>query len=231
MVSAKYIIGGLIAISIGVALWYKGLGNPFDDLALLRHAQVTHGQIIDISEDIESGDYGDDRTTSKATYIFQTETGQRLESTTPDYPSHAGADVPSLPMPVEIEYLPSKPSLSRIKGTGSQSIPEWVLRTFLSLAMLCLFSSIGVMMFVHGVQQARVYVRDARRNALTEWVSQIEHLDAITPAYEIRWLYEDGLALQKRFGRKRNERLDRMVGLLERAIEMKTGEKQQIRKA
>lgn len=218
--SVKYIIGGLIAVIVGIALWYHGLGNPLDDLALVRHAQIAHGQIIDIVEDAESGDYGDDRTTTMAIYSFHTADGQDITAHTPDYPGHVRD---GLPRYIEVEYLANNPRVNRIKGNGSQSVTQWMVRTSLSLALLCLFVSLGVVAIIEGVRHAKIHVRDRRHKALAEWATDISEVDETTSRDELDWLYEDGLALQRRFRREGNEKLDRMLALLNRAIEVKTG--------
>lgn len=219
--SAKYILGGAAAICFGAALWFYTMGNPIDDLALVRHAQTTRGEMIDIVEDPASGDYGDDRTTTMAIYSFRTVDGQEITAHTPDYPGHARD---GLPRSIDVEYLTSNPRVNRIKGNGSQSIGQWIVRTSLSLALLCLFVSPGSVAVVEGVRQAKIHIRNRRHEAFTEWAAEVKEVNESTPRDDLSWLYQDGLALQKRFRREGNEKLDRMLHLLNRAIEVKTRE-------
>jgi len=162
--SAKYISGGLIAVSFAFVFWLNGLGNPLRDLALVRRGHTVQGKIIDTSEDIDSGDYGQDASSHNETYVYETSTGQRFIQTSPSSSGRLREDI-HLPVSVEVEYLPENPSISRIKGTGSETIPEWIGRTLLSLSLFALFASPGVLLVTQGI----------KRTSLVKHLKRIHH--------------------------------------------------------
>ena len=67
----------------------------------------------------------------------------------------------SEPYPTEIEYLPNNPSISRIKGSGCQSIFELLWRKIgLGSILLVIFCSIGFVVFKKGIHQ----IKDINKN-------------------------------------------------------------------
>lgn len=59
------------------------------------------------------------------------------------------------PLPVEIEYAPLAPSINRIKGDGSQTVFEWLLRKVGAGGLLAiLLASPGIVLIRDGI---RVY--------------------------------------------------------------------------
>ncbi len=145
------VAGGIICIIIGTWLWSSLAGSPLDELALIRNAHITKGFIVDTWEDVESGDrrvqwyHG-------AEYTFRLPGGREITS---GYSNASGRlkdkfrDLQK-PYPVEVEYLPKNPQISRLKGRGAQTIAGWLWRKLISLGF---FNMIGIYIITMGVME------------------------------------------------------------------------------
>jgi hypothetical protein len=61
------------------------------------------------------------------------------------------------PYPIEVEYLPNNPSVSRIKGDGSASITDWLWRKAgLGSLLLALFVSPGIILLRNGIRDLKM---------------------------------------------------------------------------
>ena len=148
---------GLVWTVGAVWFWLNLAVNPLDDLRLMLFAKTTHGQIVDTWEAAEDGDDGRLHFSSAVVYTFPLPNGREIKGVSkgssrlpPEW-----ADLKN-PVPVEIEYVPSRPSISRLEGEGSQSFAGWLWRTALSGFLLALFLSPGVKLLRDGLVALRI---------------------------------------------------------------------------
>ena len=149
--AVKTALWGVVLMLAGSWFWHSLVGNPLDDLALIRRGEVASALIVDTSEDAQSGDEGGTYWFHDATYSFSLPDGRKLTHRT----SGSGrlrAEFRDIvrPVPIEIEYLPDDPSVSRIKGSGTQTVLDWMWRDFgIGGLLLALFLAPGLTM-LHG---------------------------------------------------------------------------------
>ena len=151
--SAKTIGLGIVVIIVGCWFWHHTIGNPLDELALIRRAQIAAGSLVETYEH-EEQDYRDHVYFSDVgVYTYRLPDGREFKTTT---------RVPTgqLNEQVEVEYLLDNPTVSRVKGDGSASVTDWLWRKVglgsLFLALLC---SPGIYLVKKGVRD----LRDLRR--------------------------------------------------------------------
>lgn len=148
---------GLGLIVGAVWFWLYLVGNPIHDLRLMLYAKTAPGQIIDTWEEPGDGDQGQTFWDSGCVYTFRLPDGREMRDV------HTGqgrlrSEFRNLahPVAVEVEYDPVDPSISRIKGDGSQSLVDWLLRKVgLGGLLLILFVSPGVKLIRDGVRRFR----------------------------------------------------------------------------
>lgn len=111
--------------------WLHLVGNPIHELVLIQQGQSVLGSIVDTSEDVESGDEGGMHWTHAAIYTYRLPDGRKFTARTKDKSGRLKDQFRDLkqPYPIEVEYLPHNPAVSRIKGDGCQSVFEWLWRT------------------------------------------------------------------------------------------------------
>lgn len=126
----KVMACGLALTVAAIWFWLYLVGNPIHDLRLMLYGRTTPGHIIDAWEDVNDGSKGEAYWSHGAAYTYRLPDGRELKGRTGSRPGRLGTELTSLdkPISVEVEYDPDDPSLSRIKGSGSQSITEWLLR-------------------------------------------------------------------------------------------------------
>ena len=154
---AKVLVFGLLWIVGACWLCYAWFGNPLDELALIRHAQVVPGLLVDSWEDYEYGDDGRTHSYYGYTYSFRLPDGREFTSRG-DASGELKDEFRDLqqPYPIEVEYLPKDPTVSRIEGNGSQSLVEWLWRDVgLGGLFLALFASPGIVLMRKGLQRIR----------------------------------------------------------------------------
>lgn len=154
----KTMICGVLFVLGGCWFWYHLVGNPLDELALIRRGQTVPGSIIEAWEDAEDGSAGGTKWYHRAVYEYRMPGGLEYKQHTKDLPGRLGGDLGELkqPYPIEVEYLPDNPALSRIKGNGCQSVGEWLWRKAgLGIFLLALFLSPGIAMFLRGARDLR----------------------------------------------------------------------------
>jgi hypothetical protein len=156
--SVKTLIWGVIWILGACWFWYYLAGNPLDELALIRRAQVAPGFIVDTWEDAESGDEGGTHWSHGATYTYRIPDGREFTQSAAIRSGRLKEEFQDLqqPYPIEVEYLPDNPTVSRIKGDGCESIMGWLLRKIgLGSLLLALLASPGIALLRNGVRDIR----------------------------------------------------------------------------
>lgn len=152
--SVKTLAWGILWILGAVWFWHYSFGNPLDELALIRRAQIAPGSIVDTWEDVGDDDYGRAHWSNKATYTYRLPDGREFTKSTKSVSGRLKETFRDLqqPYPIEVEYLPDKPMVSRIKGDGSDSIMDWLWRKVgLGGVLLILFASPGIILLRNGV--------------------------------------------------------------------------------
>jgi hypothetical protein len=147
---------GLLWLVGAVWLWFSIAGSPVDDLRLMLYGKTTHGQIVDTWEDAEEGDDGQLHWSSAVVFTFTLPDGREIKSVS----KGSNQLLPELaelknPIPIEVEYLPSRPSINRLEGDGSQSFVHWLWRTALGIFLLALFASPGFKLARDGLMELR----------------------------------------------------------------------------
>jgi hypothetical protein len=95
----KTVLLGLLLLTGGLWLWVYLLGNPINELALIRHGVTAKG-VIKYAGDSD--------------YEFRLPNGQMVEGKTGAIAYYMPGHV------VEVEYLPDNPAVNKIKGDGSR---------------------------------------------------------------------------------------------------------------
>jgi len=135
---SKLPVVGILLIVGMCWFWYSLVGNPFDELALIRHAATAPASLADTWED-EQSDFRDHVYISDVgIYRFQIPDGR-------EFMARARAPIGELRSEEAVEYLPDDPSVSRIKGDGCQSVGEWLWRKVgLGVLLLAMFVTPGI---------------------------------------------------------------------------------------
>jgi hypothetical protein len=132
------------------------LGNPIHDLRLVLYAVTAPGEITETWEDVTDGDDGRAHWTHAVVYKFRLPDGREVIGT-----EHGSRRLlPELadlkkPVAADVEYDPSNPSINRLKGSGSQSLSGWFLRTAVALGLLAMFLAPGIQVFRDGLAEMR----------------------------------------------------------------------------
>lgn len=148
--SAKTVALGMVWILGACLFWYHLAGNPLHELALIQRAQTVPGLIVDADEEPpENGG-------SWRHYLWYTYSVNGREFTETFSGRGRLSRKFSLPYPIEVEYLPDKPTVSRIKGSGHDNIQSWLLRKVgLGGILLALFCSFGISIVWKGARDLR----------------------------------------------------------------------------
>lgn len=152
----RTLLWGFVWLAGGVWLWLAEVGNPIDELILIRRAQIAPGFIVDTWEDAESGDEGGTIWFHGAEYAYRLPDGRELSGTTGDRRGRLREDlrVTTKPVPIEVEYDPLNPERSRIKGDGQDTILRWaIFKLGLGGLLLALFVSPGIVILKGGIQE------------------------------------------------------------------------------
>lgn len=156
--AAKKSLGGLIVCYIAFLFWLYLGGNPIHDYLLLSRGVVTSGHITNTWEDVDDDNDGRAVWTHGAEYSFQLPNGRTMTGRTLERSGRLNEKFASLtkPYPIEVEYYPNDPTISRIKGEGSTTLTEWIWRKALfGGALLALFLSPGVSLFIAAYREIR----------------------------------------------------------------------------
>ena len=136
-------------VCILCACWF-GLylsGNPVHELILILRSEIAPGFIVDTWEDSDETDDGRTLWIHRVEYNYRLRDGREFTQTTGDRTGRLRDDLRDLaqPVPIEVEYDPRNPQISRIKGDGNATVLRWlILRVGLGGALLALFLSPGV---------------------------------------------------------------------------------------
>jgi hypothetical protein len=136
-------LGVLLLIGACWFLWYEIGGNPLTELALIRRAEVTTGTLVEtyeIEHDTDRGVYVRDA----GIYVYRLPDGR-------EFRAYTRVPTGQLKEQQQVEYLPDRPGLSRIKGDGCQTVTEWLWRKVgLGLLLLAALSAPGIMLIRSG---------------------------------------------------------------------------------
>lgn len=103
--------------------WYIAVFPDWrDERALIQRAKTAQGVIIDAVE------YDGE---SNLSYAYTLPNGTRHTADTQDDPNDfvgKWLNNPNQQYPVTVEYLPDEPTVSRLQGTGCQTLNDWYLR-------------------------------------------------------------------------------------------------------
>ncbi len=146
---------GWIVAAVWLLLYWAG--NPMHDLRLMLYAETAPGQVIDTWEEPEDGIEGKADWSHGAVYTFSLPDGREMRGGTKGS-GRLKSEFRDLarPVAVEVEYDPADPSINRIKGGGSQSLVEWLLRkVLLGVVLLAALTSPGVILIRDGVKKFR----------------------------------------------------------------------------
>jgi hypothetical protein len=137
----KTMLSGLICLILGFGFWYlllgrTSVGNPLTDWALLRHGRTVSGLIVDAEEDVGDGPNGRAVWSNGLQYTYQIPDGRKFTASQ-DFSGRLPKEL-EIPTAVEVEYLPENPQISRIKGTGSESVWHYIPRVAVNLGLLAL---------------------------------------------------------------------------------------------
>jgi hypothetical protein len=164
--SVKTLIGGVLWILGACWFWYHSFGNPLDELALIRGAQIAPGFIVDTWEEPDSGPEGGTLWFHGSTYHYRTPDGREFTQKTGDRSGMLKEEFQDLqkPYPIEVEYLSDNPAVSRIKGDGCRSVMEWLWRKVgLGSFLLAMLLSPGIVVLRDGIRNMRIDKMDSRK--------------------------------------------------------------------
>lgn len=165
--AARSMVWGVVMCVVALWFWHGLVGNPFDDLELIRRGQTVQGFIVGSWEDPESGDNGGTHWFHGVVYKYRVPAGQEFTQRTRQSSGRLRPEFRDLvqPVPIEVEYLPDNPTVSRIKGDGSPSLFDWLWRKVgLGLLLLALFLSPGLMMLRIAIRDLREYNRTSKEH-------------------------------------------------------------------
>lgn len=138
--------------------WYQLMGNPLAELALIRRAHTAPGFIVDTWEDVEDAGEGGAQWFHAAVYTYRLPDGREYKERTPERKGRLREQFREFeePYPIEVEYLPENPAVSRIKGYGCQSVGEWLWRKAgLGSLLLAVFLGGGVILLRDGIREIK----------------------------------------------------------------------------
>lgn len=158
----KTVLYGIIWIIIAIIFWWHIAENPFDELNLILRAKITDGFIVDADEDILEGDRGESSWIHYYYYKYQIPDGRKFKGV------ERGSGRISIdldqPHPIQFEYLPDNPDVSRINGSGSSDVWEWLWRKigFGGLLLIMVISP-GLVVMRNGIIDIRKKMKLAQR--------------------------------------------------------------------
>ena len=79
---AKILAFGLIVTGLACFWLYTAIGDAWQELMLMQHHETCSGFIVDVWEDVDEADSGEDLWYSYATYTYSLTDGQQFTQTT-----------------------------------------------------------------------------------------------------------------------------------------------------
>ena len=144
--------GALWILGVLFIAYYNGV-NPAKELILILDAETVSGAVLSASHETREDDEGYESESFEAEYTYQTN-GQTFTATSVRDFSEIFSEDDEKPIPIQVEYWPSRPSVSRIKGTGSQTLPWWLFSVTFQLVILAALSLPGFAMLWTGYREA-----------------------------------------------------------------------------
>lgn len=161
----KKLISGILILFVGI--WYCHIikGDPFTKFLLIQNSKTISGYITDVSEEIK----GDEEGTYYTYFITYTyELHEHIyENNHNDGGDRKNLELSNLkiPYPIEVEYLPKFPNISRIKGTGTQSMIVWFFYELIgSIILYGIVICIGIMVSKNGYKELKKLWYEYTRN-------------------------------------------------------------------
>jgi hypothetical protein len=178
---ASRIAWGILAIVGACGFVWHIAGNPLHELALIRRAQVTIGTLTDHYEDerehghrIYPIDVG--------LYRYHVPDGREFEVVTKVPPGE-------LKEQEEVEYLPAKPHVSRIKGDGCQTVAEWLFNKVcmggLLVSMACVAAISGLIL--PGIREIKCLHAARRQSEALPGQQKPISRQTVNPVAEVSW--------------------------------------------
>jgi hypothetical protein len=161
--AAKSALWGVVLLVGALWFWLCEFGNPFDDFALIFRGQTTQGFIIDTWEEPQDTDKGT-MWFHGGTYKYRLPDGREFTQKSKGGTGRLREEVRYLarPFPIQVEYLPDDPDVSRIKGSGSPNLFDWLWRKIgVGGLLLALFLAPGISILRSAVQDVIRYRRSA----------------------------------------------------------------------
>jgi hypothetical protein len=140
---------GLIGIVTSPFLAYFLWQSAVNERALIEHAQVVPATLVTVRSAKPDPRDGDGGAEGEYSYeMLDGTTGQirRGYDTLDDIPGNGNDKI------LEVEYLPGKPDVKRVKGTGSITINEWRFWLIIKSGLLIAFTSGVIWMLVRGLK-------------------------------------------------------------------------------
>ena len=97
-------------------------------LRLIKSSAMTSGQLVNATEEAEDKDGGGIDWYCDLFYEYSVN-GRNYKG---EHRSVSGRAPDNVPMEITVEYVPGKPSISRIKGVGPTNYFSWLLYTFVA---------------------------------------------------------------------------------------------------
>jgi len=161
-------LGGAVMCIVALWFWHYLIGNPFDDLQLIRRGHTVQGFIVDTWENAEDDGAGRTQWSHGVVYKYRVPDGQEFTQRTKESSGRLKPELQGLeqPVPVEVEYLPDNPAVSRIKGDGSPNIFDWLWRKIgLGTLFLALLLAPGLMILRTAVRDFKQYNRTRKERS------------------------------------------------------------------
>jgi len=138
-------------------------GNPYNEFLLITQGKTANGFITGADESADAVEtYNASGTVYNVyyEYSFTTPQGEKIISRGEDVSPESGylSESNKKLLPVEVEYLPDKPAINRVKNMTNQchSITEFLIRRgILGTILLILFLSIGYQMVYKAIKNYR----------------------------------------------------------------------------
>lgn len=151
----KSVAWGVAWVAGACCCWLHGFGNPAHSLTLILRGQTAPGRIVDAWEDFDQDECGRDHCYHHFSYTFCPAGGQQRTARTLPRSGRLHPEFVDLvqPVAIEVEYDPTDPSVSRIKGDGCQTVGDWLLADVcFGGVLLAIFASPGGVLIRSGVR-------------------------------------------------------------------------------